>query len=257
MLKKVLKQKAQAIKCRYENSKPQLLQSIHQQFYMRMHNLDYLQWLEQNGMRYTAGICVMALLLSTAVLWKNHDEMTEKAIQPASRFTSYEEAIGYEEIVESNLISAQQSVDTVTEVEGQTDVRKNIEPNQTETGKGESHETAMTFMNPLHLSGYQAPCSGMLLYNYGLGYDAVYEDYRYHRELSYEKGNGTIYACVNGTVSFVDMAQQWQVAIQSAQGTIWYAGLSTCDSSVGTIVKAGTQIGTTNGNVYIRAVREK
>ena len=167
MLKKVLKQKAQAMKCRYENSKPHFLQTMHKQFYPRMHNLDYLQWLEQNGMRYTAGICVMALLLATAVLWKNHDEMTEKAIQPASRFTSYEKNVGYEEIAESNQISAQQSVDTVTEVEDPNNVGQSIEPNQTETGKGESHETAMTFMNPLHLSGYQAPCSGMLLYNYG------------------------------------------------------------------------------------------
>ena len=92
----------------------------------------------------------------------------------------------------------------------------------------------------------------MLVYNYGLGYDPVYEDYRFHDAICYDSGNGPAFACVDGIVAQVQMEQHWQIAIQTQRGILKYSGLDACTATVGSAVAAGEQIGTAKEKLYIQ-----
>ena len=100
------------------------------------------------------------------------------------------------------------------------------------------------------------PADGTLQYEYGLGYDAVYEDYRFHHEICYGAGDGDVYACVDGTITAVQMDQQWQISIQCEDGMVRYAGMDTCMVHPGDSVIAGQTIGTANTCVSIQALEK-
>ncbi|MBQ2021807.1 MAG: hypothetical protein II211_05295, partial [Peptococcaceae bacterium] len=63
--------------------KQKLLQNIHQQYERRIHDLDYLQWMQQNSARYIAGICILALLLSSTVFLRT--EKPSRLLQPTTQ----------------------------------------------------------------------------------------------------------------------------------------------------------------------------
>ena len=245
MWKKERKQNVEPKKRLSKSDTPQMLHNIHHQFFERMHNLDYLQWLQLNGMRYTASICILALMLSTATLWQSQDWPMGDEPKMVSQTENFENTEGQEDV------SVPQSFNTVSEAEVSSAVGQE---SNTVHQEAASYETIFTYVDPLQLSGYQTPSSGPLLYSYGLGYDPIYEDYRYHREVCYEKGDGMVRACIDGEVRGVNLDQHWQLEIQSDQKVIRYAGLYTCDVSDGSIVKAGMPIGTTDNHIIIQAV---
>ena len=221
--------------------KRNILQNIHQQYEQRMHDLDYLQWMQQNSARYIAGICILALLLSSTVLLQVDKPITQSTTQVQAETNTKNDlmtGIGVKEsVVDNQHVEEIQGV--VQEISTPTDLDKKI----------------LAACNPLHLSGYQAPSNGQLVYPYGLGYNQVYEDYRYHKELCYEKGDGTVHACLAGVVHMVQLNQQWQLEIQSAEGLIRYSGLQVCYKNVGDFVAAGDLIGFAEDKLYIQALQ--
>ena len=232
-------------------------QSIHQQLFKRMHDLEYLQWMQKNSLRYMAGICVLTVLLSASVLWQ----------QSMIKQDSPDSTVAQQAAVKEPISAAMQPVafEKATQISGQPQQiqAEQVEPKLYHTDKDasvqqpaekENHEEAF---NPLHLPGYQAPCSGMLQYNYGLGYDPVYEDYRFHRELCYAAGDGSVLACADGRIVQVQMEQYWQLAIEAQGGTVWYRGLHTCHLTEGDTVQAGEQLGTAEDKLYIRATKNQ
>lgn len=238
-----LKQKIKPWKRKQRTNEPRIVQSIHQQFFERMHNLDYLQWMQQNSARYVMGICVLAVLLSATVLWRQAPVEADKDV--AYSYNPMEATVSTTK--EPDIASVeQQSIDWNEAVE-EVLPEKVVEEN---TIKKEP-----TYLNPLHLPGYQAPSSGMLQYNYGLGYDPVYEDYRFHNEICYAAGDGTVFACVSGAVTAMQMDQHWQLAIETQRGTVWYAGLESCNVAVHESVIAGQTIGSADNRIYIQAVK--
>lgn len=216
---------------------PKIIETLHQQFFERMHNLDYLQWMQQNSGRYFAGICILVVLLSATVLWQQTPIETYKEIAYSPKMT--EKTVSVIDVYDMN-VDAQQEQQL-------KDAEQTVLPNN------DNHQNKPSYFNPLHLSGYQAPTSGMLQYNYGLGYDTIYDDYRFHNEICYATGDGTVFACMSGVIVEAKMDQHWQLAVQTKQGTIWYAGLQTCTVSENDNVIAGQIIGTTDGLLYIQA----
>ena len=190
----------------------------------------------------------MALLLSTAVVWQNLESRIED-----SRETIQSTALPNQE-KEENILLQPSAVNSVSKTKPNTKQKAEIQ--QCEVDIEQPQKAAVQYWNPLYLSGYQAPCSGMLIYNYGLGYDPIYEDYRYHRELCYEKGDGAVYACIDGKVHTINPDWYWQLAIESNESIVWYSGLQNCYKTIGALVTAGELIGTTEGKVYIQAEKK-
>ncbi len=238
-----LKQKIQLQKQKQHRHTPGMIQSVHQQFFERMHNLDYLQWMQQNSARYMAGICVLAVLLSQMVLWEQ--KPTETAPDVAYSYSPVEATGSAAEALD--FAAAETQPRQLHEAEKEV-LPENIVAE--DTAKKEP-----VYLNPLHLAGYQAPSGGMLQYNYGLGYDPVYEDYRFHNDICYAAGDGPVFACVDGVITAVQMDQHWQLAIETQRGTVWYAGLESCNVAVHESVIAGQAIGSADNRLYIQAVK--
>ena len=222
--------------------KQKLLQNIHQQYERRIHDLDYLQWMQQNSARYIAGICILALLLSSTVFLRT--EKPSRLLQPTAQIQA--ETDRQNDVMTS--IGATETVVDHQQQEESLDIVQEL--STTDLGK-----KLLASCNPLCLLGYQAPSNGQLVYSYGLGYDQVYEDYRYHEEICYDKGDGTVYACIAGIVQTIQLDQQWQVGIHTGEGLIRYSGLQECHRNVGDSVAAGDLIGFTGDKLYIQALR--
>lgn len=249
-----------------ENNRAQWLQNIYRQFDRRMHDLDYLQWMQRNSSRYTAGICILAVLFSVSVLWQSENQPERKTVQPAQQYVnpamgddiSAMQELSNEVVQESDLQQKTQNEELSGELFEQTaEVEAPTEKTHQTTEQNQTLSQEVSYRNPLHLPGYQAPSSGMLVYNYGLGYDPVYEDYRYHRELCYARGDGAVYACIDGVVSEVQLDRRWQLVLQTEKGKVQYRGLASCTVEKGTVVSAGEQIGTAEENIYIQAIKNE
>ena len=220
--------------------KRNILQNIHQQYEQRMHDLDYLQWMQQNSARYIAGTCILALLLSSTVLLRVDKPLTQSTTQVQAEMDEKNDLM--------TSIGAKESVVDNQQVEKALDVVQEISTSDLD-------EKVLAACNPLYLSGYQAPSNGQLVYPYGLGYSQVYEDYRYNKEICYENGDGTVHACLAGMVHTVQLDQQWQLEIQSAEGLIRYSGLQECYKDVGDFVVTGDLIGFAEDKLYIQALQ--
>ena len=190
----------------------------------------------------------MALLLSTAVVWQN----LENRIEDSQVTIQSTNSLNQEK--EEKILLQSSAVNLVPKTQANTKQKAEIQP--CEADIKQPQKATVQYWNPLYLSGYQAPCSGMLIYNYGLGYDPVYEDYRYHRELCYEKGSGAVYACIDGKVHTIDLDRYWQLAIESNESIVWYSGLQNCHKTIGALVVAGELVGTAEEKVYIQAEKK-
>lgn len=251
----VLKQKIQRRR-RAEQTNGSLFQTIHQQFYRRMHDLGYLQWMQQNHARYIGGICILATLFSVSA-YTFHNTQRQIAPNTAAQYAVHADVnqmASQEAAVDVDSLQAKAKIMQDETIEHDTIVIQNELQSDTIEETQFSNDEKPHYLNPLHLSGYQAPCSGMLQYNYGLGYDAVYDDYRFHREICYGAGDGVVFACIDGVIAAVQMDEHWQLAIETTQGIVWYAGLVTCDVEIGDTITAGMKIGTAEAQVYIQAI---
>lgn len=109
--------------------------------------------------------------------------------------------------------------------------------------------------NPTQLNGFTAPCQGQLLYAYGVGYDPIYEDYRFHDGLCYRADGEVVTAATAGTVQSIVLEQQPQIIVQFGAHTIHYSGLQTCEVQTGDTLTAGQPLGTAGAYFYITAYR--
>lgn len=266
-----LKRKIQNVKIKRAENKPQLLQNVHRQLHRRIYDLDYLQWMQRNSIRYTVGICILAILLSAAVVWRQNDFITDEAerysYSPAD-YAVQPQVLTQPPVNTASQIEIEKGIAAADDEGSNLQFVEQTEQNQEEENEQNEQESEgsaikesaapeYVYFDPMNLSGYQAPCSGRILHHYGVGYDPIYEDYRFHSALCYDVDSGEVHACVDGIVTQIQMNQQWQIVLQSAEGLVQYAGLQGCTAIVGDTVKAGETIGTVDGLLYIQAVKNK
>ena len=225
------------------------LDNIHEKLFRRMHDLDYLQWMQRNSGRYIAGAAILALLVMTALYpkettWQSGNwQMTDN--QPAFQNIAQEA----EEIEQSQLAEQYKTDGNISDSimkERDTESIGNIQP------EPQQKEAMPDYIDPLQLRGYIAPVNGPLQYGYGLGYDAIHEDYRFHTDVCYGMGDGDVRACASGIITQVVLTEQWEIMIRCEGNTIQYTGLDYCSVQNGNTVTAGEKIGEAKGNIFVQ-----
>lgn len=247
---------------------PQMIQNVHQQLFQRSYDLDYLQWMQRNVKHYTIGIALLTLLLSVSIFSTQHQEKLHLyqnvANQPAFQETTQPVEQATDETAHDQHSAAKESESdaTLTQINTAEQSQHIVESEQEEqlddTALSEEPLAAekakrVEYQNPMEFSDYLPPTNGQLEQEYGLYYNAIYKDYRFHTTLCYTAGDGCVVSCSSGTVTQIQLADTWQVALQTHEGTIWYNGLDSCTVSLGTQLIAGTQLGTATGIVSIQA----
>lgn len=247
---------------------PQMIQNVHQQLFQRSYDLDYLQWMQRNVKHYTIGIALLTLLLSVSIFSTQHQEKlhlyqnvanqpafqeTTQTTEQSSDETAYDQRGAAKEsesdatLAQINTAEQSQHIVESEQEEQLEDTALSEEPLAAEKTK------RVEYQNPMEFSDYLPPTNGQLEQEYGLYYNKIYKDYRFHTTLCYTAGDGCVVSCSSGTVTQIQLADTWQVALQTHEGTIWYNGLDSCTVSLGTQLTAGTQLGTATGIVSIQA----
>ncbi len=231
---------------------------IHRKLFRRMHDLDYLQWMQRNSARYVAGAAILILLVMTAVDLK-------PALKNLINREEYQSAFQDTTVQGDTAMKQAEVMVTQDELLGRTNKTDNIGNTTEENGtaddiddiieKREEKNATVSepdFINPTKAAGYTLPINGKVQYDYGIGYDAEYDDYRFHTDVCYTAGDGNVMACLGGTVIDVQMQDQWQISVKCAEGIVQYAGLRQCKIQSGDVITAGAQIGTVQDTLHIR-----
>ncbi len=233
---------------------------IHRKLFRRMHDLDYLQWMQRNSARYVAGAAILILLVMTAVNLKPAPKnlINQEEYQSAFQDTTVQSDTAMKQaevmVTQDGLLGRTDkigNIDNITEENGTADdiIEERKEKNDAVSDPD--------FINPTEAVGYTVPINGKVQYDYGIGYDAEYDDYRFHSDVCYTAGDGNVMACFDGTVIHVQLQDQWQVSIQCAKGIVQYAGLYQCNVQNGDVVAAGSKIGTAEEALYIRMLANR
>lgn len=259
-------------------------------------DLDYLQWLQQKNRAYLTVLAVLTFLVSLSFClfasnpWQPQKESISFLAGHDSNETIAEQQTAEEQSAEakdddssSEAEQKQQAAaplpikDTVVKADDAPAVGAAEQPEQQEDAASElleeqetqqeqapnqnfseQAEQSLQFvsLDPTQINGFAAPYSGTLLYAYGVGYDPIYEDYRFHDGLCYQADGESVTAATAGTVQTVALEQQEQLIVQYGDYTIHYSGLQTCDVQVGDTITAGQPIGTAGKYLYVKAYRQ-
>ena len=102
---------------------------------------------------------------------------------------------------------------------------------------------------------FTAPCSGAMLYGYGVGYDPICADYRFHDAVCYQADGSDVLAVTAGVVQQTDMQGDWQMMLRCGDYQLRYRGLQSCTVAAGDMVTAGQIVGTAGEALYVQAVK--
>ena len=205
------------------------------QFENRQTGIIDFPWMQISNWRARVGLCALIILLALTV-------MQSTAEMPRDTTTQViEEAVVIKDTAKVSVEKIEENDDTI-----QQKLTATVEENLIE--QNESH------IDPLQLSGYRAPCDGLVQYRYGVSYDATYEDYRYHTDMCYVANMGDVYACVSGKIVSVQMDQTWQVKLLCTEGAVQYRGLKEVLVSEGDYVTTGQRIGYATKNIWVEVI---
>lgn len=213
-------------------------------------DVDYLHWLQKNTKSYWVimGLIVFLLGLNGYYYWQERAKpIAEESAQPKVE----EQGIaGEQPVVESPLMVLENTVqppvaETQVEVEEETPVPQGAVPEL----------PAQEYVDPLSLEGYQIPCSGKLVSSFGLSFDEIYGDYRYHQGVSYQPAGEQVVAVLSGRVinSYSENGVQ-KLVIDDGEYQLIYHGLEQISVNVDDQVGAGEPIGSTGQLLTIEAL---
>ena len=102
---------------------------------------------------------------------------------------------------------------------------------------------------------FTAPCSGAMRYGYGVGYDPICADYRFHDAVCYQAHGSDALAVTAGVVQQADMQGDWQMVLRCGDHQLRYRGLQSCAVAAGDAVTAGQIVGTAGEALYVQVVK--
>lgn len=236
-------------------------------------SLDQLQWLQNNARVYMMGLMILTVIFAAAFwfstepwqpqtslsFWDNDSDQAVAEQQIPAKITSDEEDEPIKQIQQQSDLHADTD-ETITgskeetNQENQTIIYENDENIQQQVITNEPKtQTVDLLALQEQLSGFTVPCSGELVYGYGVGYDPIYDDYRFHDALCYQAEKAEALAAADGIVQFVDLDEPWQVTLQCGNYQIYYGGLQSCSITAGDSVIGGQSIGIGGKYLMVKA----
>lgn len=233
----------------------------------RKYDLDYLQWLQKNARTYIIGLSILTFFVVVSIC------MYFEPWQPQSSVTFWnttdsDQAVAEQQIPKDNRTEMQQQDNTA--IKNETDItRQNMSEADTarvdeSAAQQPADSTGDTAIEPQTvdlltlqntLPGFTVPCSGKLVYRYGPGYDAIYDDYRFHDALCYQADGAEALAAADGVVQSIDINSEWQVTLRCGAYQLCYKGLQTCVVHEGDTIIGGQTIGTAGERLYVKVIQ--
>ena len=255
----------------------------------RKHDLNYLQWLQQNARLYMIGLTVLTIFVILAIslfqqpwqqkplaAWWSSDDDSNQVIAEQQEPTTQEktddtatihaaEPIQPQTLQNSEGKELEQAIIT-QETQQQQEVGGSVlsaeavpeDVHTTEETKASELQIQTLDLQQLAttLEGFVLPCNGTLLYGYGVGYDTIHDDYRFHDDICYHAAGAQAVACAAGTVQQMDLTAEWQLVLHCGPYQLRYKGLQECAAAVGDSVAGGEPLGTAGELLYVQAVLE-
>lgn len=228
----------------------------------RKYNLDYLLHLQKNARLYMVGLSLMAFFMAVSLC------LYLEPWEPKNSTAFWTQNNSDQVIAEQAQQNAEPDLAKKQEVETQNrkteamnqqePVLESVKEQQRETLAKEvpADETAKPQAVDLRqIAGVTAPCKGSLLYGYGIGYDSLYDDYRFHDAICYQADGADIFAVADGVVKQADTSASWQIILQCGQYQVAYQGVQNCTVTSGEKVTAGQIIGTAGTTLCVKAVK--
>lgn len=259
---------------------------------MKSLDLEYLQWLQKHGKIYLTVFAVLTLLLcgvgfywlqdrqqapdnsqvmvtplpdDKSAVQNAQNETDQKAISGSTPQPSMQTALP----VDQNAKSApEEDAEKQSEHGDVKEDDNNVEEQEIIDGQSEENKNAVPFLftpdeeekemtvDPLLLPGYQSPCQGKIVGTFGMGYDLIYNDYRYHDRLTYQPSQQDILAVWDGMIAdVIDEEGNGQVVLQNEQYLVTYQGLTTITAAAGDTVTKGQVLGTAKEQFTVKVVQ--
>ncbi len=241
----------------------------------RQHDLDYLQWLQQNARVYLTGITILTFFIALtfcvcffqpwqpqqSIAFWNKDDSNQAVAeqQPPEKKTEGSQPTVNQQEQQEELVQTNLPTDLPTEPAEAPTVQENAMQNgekSTELNEQAQTQTVDPLTLEAQFAAFTEPCQGALCYGYGVGYDSRYGDYRFHDALCYQADGGAVLSVANGIVQQLQMDGQWQLVLLCGAYELRYQGLQACHVAVGDTVTAGQTIGTAGELLYVQAVEQ-
>lgn len=236
----------------------------------RKYDLDYLQWLQKNARLYMAGLAALTLFIVVSwclyfepwqpgknlAFWENESDQAVAEQQVPEDVKNSEEPEQIEEPPERSSAELQKQPETILPEE------QNIrEPDYKEAEPENLPEPALAgqILDAAELEKQlpvvTRPCDGEEVYRYGIGYDPIHDDYRFHDAACYQAKGCEVYAMADGIVQSADLNSQWQIVLQCGNYQIRYQGMHTLEIPPGTAVTGGQKLGTAGEYLTVQTMK--
>ena len=250
----------------------------------RQHDLDYLQWLQQNAHVYLTGITILTFFIALTfsvcffqpwqpqqniAFWNKDDSNQAVAEQqvPEKNEAGQQETEQQTNTIQPTVNQPEQQLEEPAQIDlqtvktGESIVMENAAQSLDKAAEAEEQSVQQNQIIDLltleaKVAAFTEPCQGTMLYGYGVGYDSRYGDYRFHDVLCYQSNGGAVLAAVNGVVQQLQMDGTWQLVLQCGAYELRYQGLQTCNVAAGDTVASGQTVGTAGELLYVQAVEQ-
>lgn len=232
----------------------------------RKYDLDYLQWMQKNARTYMVGLSVLTFFVVVSICMYFEPWQPQSSVAFWNQNDS-DQAVAEQQIPEDGAAKVQQQADasikeetgTAQQRPDESAVKPADKPAVKQENTAENTAAQLQSVDLLQLKntlpGFTVPCGGNLAYSYGLGYDPIHDDYRFHDALCYQADGAEILAAADGVVQNIDFSSEWQLTLHCGPYQIRYKGLQTCTVGEGDAVIGGQPIGIAGEWLYVKVMQ--
>lgn len=194
-------------------------------------NFAYLNWLSRQTKAYWVIIGIFAFLLGVNVY--DYWQHTQNQVGAVNEIESGQVIMTAEQEVQPPLPNNTEKIEKTLETT-EEEMLAEIVPNLPQE----------IYVNPLDLAGYQAPCTGKILCDFGVNFDERFGDYRYHQGIVYQLSKDEITASLSGTVTNIYQEDgENVVVIDNNDYRLIYRGLLQLEVAISEQIELGQPIG--------------
>lgn len=212
------------------------------------YNLNYFIQLQKNARLYMIGLSIVAFFMAVSLClqieyWKPKNDVTfleqNKSNQVIAETQNKSESASEFQPVQQAAKDEKKTEEMVSKIE------------TVNLATSEKQDT----VNLQQISDFVSPCSEEPIQEYGLGYNLVYDDYRFCDETGYHADHTEFFSVAEGFVKQIDWEADWPLILQCGEYQVLYRGMQTCNVNIGESVTAGQIIGISGEYLYVKVIQ--